>query len=193
MLYEQKTYLHIDACDKGIKNNDFYDCIFEDCKFLNTKFLNCTFKDCTFKNCSIDSPVFTQCRMQNCIFENCRLSGIKWSELETISQIISSNPVSLYQNCCFRYNIFCRMNLSKYDFKNSFFKNCFFDQCNLQGASFFGCDMNGSELQGCNLQNTDFREAKGWLLDITRNNVANARFSICDAPVLLSPYKLNFK
>lgn len=190
MLYELKTYKDIDATDKGIKQDDFCDCAFVNCKFVNTKFYLCSFKDCTFSDCTIESPVFEQCGMQNCIFEDCRLSGISWGDLNTISKIIDANPASRYSRCFFRYNTFARMDLSKYDFSESKFKNCFFDQCNLSDASFYGCDMNGSELQGCDLRKADFRESEGWLMDIRRNNVKYASFSLKDAALLLSAFEI---
>lgn len=189
--YTDQRFEHSDATDKRMHDCTFTDCTFVQCKFVHTELYACKFVDCTFEKCTFDDPSFLYTSMQNCVFDECALSGISWNDLTNDSKLFCSNPVSKLTNCSLRYNTFVRVKWRNFDFSTCSFKRCVFDQCDLSGADFSTCKMGESEFEGCNLQKSDFRDATGWLLDIRRNQVKHAKFSIADAALLLTAYDLD--
>ena len=55
----------------------------------------------------------------------------------------------------------------------------------LTEALFSSCSLNGTTYLDCDLRKANFKEAKGYLIDVTRNLIKGAQFSYPEALTLL--------
>ena len=187
----------------------FLDCSFENCTFeegtlIGCKFINCRFDQCTIislksKYSEIKNAVFHKCSAEGRIIMNKKKSasagimsfcgGIHWHTLLPSGKY--PYAVNALENCCIKYNTFTEMNFTKFNFSDSIILESLFENCNLTECNFKNCRLEGTQFFKCNLQKADFRDAKGYVIDIHNNQMKAARFSFPDVIRLLET--LNIK
>ena len=166
-----------------LENLHFSACRFIDCRFEQVTLLNCHFSNCDFKNCHIISPRCLQSTLEAGFFRDCNLIGLDWWSLR--SKNLLAQPFVKIQNSYLKYNTFVNLNLKKFDFRESQIEESSFEDCQLTEALFSSCSLNGTTYLDCDLRKANFKEAKGYLIDVTRNLIKEAQFSYPEALTLL--------
>ena len=116
------------------------------------------------------------------------LRSIAWGGLQGRSALVQ--PFGRAEQCEFRYNEFSGMALKQFDFSKCTFGDCVFDDCKLAGADFRGVALSSTAFSRCDLQKADFREATGYRIDPSDNQMKGARFSFPDVIALLNGFGL---
>lgn len=70
--------------------------------------------------------------------------------------------------------------MEQYKFTDCTFENCSFEDCRLEATQFFKCD----------IRKADFREAKGYVIDIPSNKLKQAKFSFPEVTSLLTSLEI---
>lgn len=167
----------------------FLDCSFENCTFEEGTLIGCKFINCRFDQCTIISLKSKYSEIKNAVFHKCNLVGIHWHTLLPSGKY--PYAVNALENCCIKYNTFTEMNFTKFNFSDSIILESLFENCNLTECNFKNCRLEGTQFFKCNLQKADFRDAKGYVIDIHNNQMKAARFSFPDVIRLLET--LNIK
>ena len=149
----------------------------------------CKFINCRFDQCTIISLKSKYSEIKNAVFHKCNLVGIHWHTLLPSGKY--PYAVNALENCCIKYNTFTEMNFTKFNFSDSIILESLFENCNLTECNFKNCRLEGTQFFKCNLQKADFRDAKGYVIDIHNNQMKAARFSFPDVIRLLET--LNIK
>lgn len=181
--HENKAFEHINMVEDMITDVEFVDCCFESCTFENCSIDGCRFTDCQFVNCRITNVKAEDTTMMECGFIHCSLIGISWSTLFGGGYIM---PINRLEDCQLKYNNFVEMNFAKFDFSNNTMIECMFADCNLSASKFLKCDLSRTEFFKCNLNKADFREAAGYAIDLSTNQLKGARFSFPEVVNLLN-------
>lgn len=82
------------------------------------------------------------------------------------------------------------MTFIKFDFSGNSIQESVFEQCNLTESNFQGCRLEKTQFYKCDIRTADFRNAAGYMIDITSNNLTNARFSYPDVIHLLDSLQI---
>ncbi len=109
--------------------------------------------------------------------------GINWKDI-TVERGYS-NPFSKLKECYLKYSSFLKMDIKKFDFGGNIIHDSMFDESCLKECKFKGCDLTQTRFNICDIRNADFREAKGYLVDITNCKIKGAKFSFPEAMSLL--------
>lgn len=181
--YDNRQFINLECVNEEYKNLYFTDCEFINCIIDSCKFINCTFADCTFTNCRIINNSIQDSQMRYSVFNSCCIIGLNWGELTEINGL--SQPFDIINNCRLKYNNFVEMNLIKFNFSGCDITESLFGDCRLANSSFKGCDLSSTEFFRCDLTKLDFRDAQGYIIDVTANKLKNACFSLPDAVNLL--------
>lgn len=194
----QETYYE----DQLIKDQKYQDTVKEYCKFLDCCFENCSFEDCvinhchfvncSFYNCNIISLTSQYSEIKNAVFEKCNLIGIHtWNDLLPVGKYTCA--IERIENCCLKYNSFIEMNFRKFDFSGNVIQESMFEECNLQESSFRNCRLEATQFSRCDVRKADFREAKGYVIDIPSNKLRQAKFSFPEVVSLLDSLELKIE
>ena len=70
--------------------------------------------------------------------------------------------------------------MEQYIFTDCTFENCSFEDCRLEATQFFRWD----------IRKADFREAKGYVIDIPSNKLKQAKFSFPEVTSLLTSLEI---
>ena len=181
--YEYEELGNFEIESEKIENIKFIDCNFENCSISESLIHNCLFKDCKFTNCNIAGNKFELTVFKDCEFEKCNLIGINWKDI-TVERGYS-NPFSKLKECYLKYSSFIKMDIKKFDFGGNIIHDSMFDESCLKECKFKGCDLTQTRFNICDIRNADFREAKGYLVDITNCKIKGAKFSFPEAMSLL--------
>ena len=147
-----------------------------------------SFLGCTFDRCAWSDVVFSFCQMSDAWLLHCAFRSIAWGGLQGRSALVQ--PFGRAEQCEFRYNEFSGMALKQFDFSKCTFGDCVFDDCKLAGADFRGVALSSTAFSRCDLQKADFREATGYRIDPSDNQMKGARFSFPDVIALLNGFGL---
>ena len=77
------------------------------------------------------------------------------------------------------------MDIKKFDFSGNIIHDSMFDESCLKDCKFKGCDLTQTRFNICDIRSADFRESKGYLVDITNCKIKGAKFSFPEAMSLL--------
>lgn len=188
MIFEKNEYEYDDIEDlelssETIKDIDFKDCVFRNCSISENTISNCLFKDCKFINCNIVGNKFIYTIFRDCEFEKCNLIGINWKEIT--KERSYSNPFSKLKDCYLKYSSFIKMDIKKFDFSSNVIHDSIFDECCLKLSKFNSCDLTQTRFNLCDLRDTDFKESRGYIIDINNCNIKGGKFSFPDVMNLL--------
>lgn len=167
-----------------IQNMCFTDCEFYNCTIHEIALVGCNFSSCRFYNCTVLNVEFQDTDMLNCEFYQCMLVGINWDSLKP--RYHGSLPFSVLQVCELRYNIFTRLKLKEFSFRESNLEGSCFVDCNLQGAIFTECNLTDTSFVKNNLTKANFLDVLNCRVNIYENIIKNAKFSYLDAIALLT-------
>ncbi len=180
---EGKTFKSLDLEDNELVGYEFVDCIFEEITFEDSLFRNSKFIDCQFIDCRFSNLVIKNSSMKDSSFKACHLIGINWNKLLGGGY---SLPIESIDNCKLVYNNFMDIDFYKFDFSDNNIKSSFFADCDLSESSFFQCELDATEFFKCDLRGANFKEANGYIIDTSTNEVKGAKFSYPDVMNLLA-------
>lgn len=167
---------------------EFEECIFENCRFEECSIIRCTFLNCRFYNCTILSLSAKYSEVKNATFKKCNLIGVHWNELLPSGRY--SHAINKLESCYIKYNSFVEMTFIKFDFSGNSIQESVFEQCILTESNFQGCRLEKTQFYKCDIRKADFRNAAGYMIDITSNKLNDAKFSYPDVIRLLDSLQI---
>lgn len=179
--------------DKKLQNSviekyEFVDCDFRDCNFEDCKIIGCNFVNCRFYNCTVISLRAEYSAIKNTVFEKCNLIGVHWNDLLPGGRY--AFPIQKLKDSFLKYNTFIKMNFTKFDFSGNGIQESAFEECRLSESDFRNCRLEGTQIVGCDIRKADFRESRGYLIDVKSNQMKGARFSFPEAMNLLTSLEI---
>lgn len=178
-LIKDKKYQNITT-----EHCKFIDCTFENCSFEDCRIVGCAFVNCMFTNCAVISLTSQHSEVKNTVFQKCNLIGIHcWNELLPSGRYAHS--IDSLKNCYLKYNSFIEMSFRKFDFSGNIIQESMFEECDLQESNFYDCRLEATQFSRCDIQKADFRDAKGYVIDIPSNKLKQAKFSYPEVISLL--------
>lgn len=183
-LYECETFENLRLEQKRIQNYVFFECTFINCIFDECTLTGCSFTDCRFLHCSIISLRTEHSQMKYSEFVTCNLIGIHWKKLLPVRSI--AEPVRQLKNCVLKYNSFIDMSLGKFDFSGNTIQESVFDHCKLTESCFDSCGLTATQFTRCDMRKADFRNAAGYQIELSSNQLKEARFSFPEVIHLLN-------
>lgn len=167
------------------EQSKFIDCTFENCSFEDCSITGCVFVNCKFYKCNIISLTSKHSEMKNAAFHKCNLIGIHcWNELLPAGKFAHS--IEKLEGCYLKYNSFIEMPFRKFDFAGNIIQESAFEECDLQESNFRDCQLEATQFFRCDIRKADFRDAKGYVIDIPSNKLKQARFSYPEVTSLLA-------
>ncbi len=167
----------------------FIDCTFENCSFEDCRIMGCVFINCKFYNCNIISFTSKHSEVKNAAFEKCNLIGVHcWNDLLPVGRYAHS--IDKFKACCMKYNSFIEMPFRKFDFSGNTIQESIFEKCDLQESNFQDCPLEATQFFQCDIRKADFRDAKGYEIDIPSNKIKQAKFSYPEVTGLLKSLEI---
>lgn len=171
------------------EHGKFIDCTFENCAFEDCKIINCAFVNCNFYNCNFISITSQHSEVKNAAFQKCNLIGIHcWSELLPAGNY--AHTIKDLKNCCMKYNSFIEIPFRRFDFSGNIIQESIFEDCDLQESNFQDCRLESTQFFRCDIRKADFRDAKGYVIDIPSNKMKQAKFSYPEVTSLLNSLEI---
>jgi fluoroquinolone resistance protein len=127
------------------------------------------------------------CTFDNVGFEECKLTGINFSKINNF--IFSASFV----HCILDYAIFEKNDLNHSLFNRCSIREACFIEANLKSAKFQECDLCRTIFDQANIEKADFSTSKNYFIDLDKNKVKGARFSLPEAVNLLLKYEIEIK
>ncbi len=187
--YEEQVIKDQKYQDITKEQSKFWDCTFENCSFEDCTIIGCVFANCRFYKCNIISLTSKHSEVKNAIFQQCNFIGIHcWNELLPVGKYAHS--IEKLERCYMKYNSFIEMPFRKFDFSGNAIQESSFEKCDLQESNFRGCQLDATQFFRCDIRKADFREAKGYAIDIPSNKIKQAKFSFPEVTSLLSSLEI---
>ena len=168
----------------SLQEATFEACLFTNCVFRETVFRQCLFHECTFKGCDLSLVKVDGSTFRHTVFEDCRMMGVNWT-VAIWTRFAAAAPICFYK-CSINYSTFIGLSLMKIRFEGCTAKDVDFSDADLTEADFSQTVLTGSHFRHTNLTGANFEEATDYLIDVTKNTVSKARFSLPEAISLLN-------
>lgn len=167
----------------------FIDCTFENCSFEDCRIIGCVFINCQFYECNIISLTSKNSEVKNIAFQKCNLIGVHcWNELLPAGKYAHS--IDKLNDCCIKYNSFIEMPFQRFDFSSNTIQESIFEECDLQESNFRECRLEATQFFRCDMRKADFRDSRGYVIDIPSNRLKQAKFSFPEAASLLNSLEI---
>lgn len=186
--YEEQVFKGKNLKEVSIEHHNFVDCHFDDCYFEACRIISCSFTNCRFTNCDIISLSSEHSEVKGAVFQKCNLIGVHWEKLSPANKYLHS--IDKFSHCYLKYNFFVDMNLKSFDFSTNVIQESIFEKCNLSESNFNDCNLESTQFVGCDIRKSDFREARGYSIDISTNKLKAARFSFPEVVRLLDSLEI---
>lgn len=182
-IFEDLTISDVTAHDAQFDDKHFLDCNFRNCDFNESSFTMSSFSNCSFTDCNLSLIKIGDSRIENTQFMQCKMIGIDWT------QAIWNNNTSKkkanfsieFKDCTLNYSIFIGLNLYKAMFVECSMREVGFESANLQESDFSNSDLTGAIFNETNLSKANLSLAKNYTINVCRNNILKARFSMPEA------------
>jgi uncharacterized protein YjbI with pentapeptide repeats len=89
-----------------------------------------------------------------------------------------------------KYNSFIEMPFRKFDFSGNIIQESIFEECDLQESNFKDCRLEATQFFKCNIRKADFRDAKGYAIDVSSSKIKQAKFSYPEVMSLLASLEI---
>ncbi len=183
-MSDRKTYFADDLLADEI---EFNECTFSGYDFLKADFNSFEFHECVFENCNCSLMNVNGCVLDNVVFTNCKLSGTNFTNINKF--LFSVN----FAECNLDYVIFEKNNLKLTVFNACSIIEASFIETNLFSSRFADCNLRGTLFERCILEKTDFTSAQNYFIDLDKNKVKGACFSMPEVMNLLMKYEIKIK
>jgi uncharacterized protein YjbI with pentapeptide repeats len=180
--FENKRFNKIVCPGQDLSRKEFSNCRFEKCDFSGCKFSGSLFVDCVFSGCDLSNIKVDSCGFQNVEFDGCKLLGVIFEEIKSIFIKWA------YKKCSIALCDFSHLNMKNSRFLECTIRETDFVDSDLAGSDLSGSDLQSSKFQNTNLEKADFRGAKNYYIDPTRNKLKQALFSYPEVLSLLASF-----
>lgn len=82
------------------------------------------------------------------------------------------------------------MNLKKFDFSGNIIQESLFEECDLKESNFKNCRLEETQIHNSDIRKADFRDSRGYIIDIPSNKLKQAKFSYPDVVSLLDSLEI---
>ena len=188
--FEEQEFVGIELDNESGSDCTFTGCTFQKCRFTGCEFRNFRFTDCVFQDCVIVSNRFIRCSARGNILDRCSVVGLIFLQIAPDGL---GSPIESALNSTLKYCQFEKIDMPKCSFRNSDLIECTFTECDLSGCSFKECRFSGTDMSFCDLRKADFRNARGYCVNLKTCKVAEAEFSFPEAIHLLDAYNIKIE
>ena len=108
-------------------------------------------------------------------FDDCNVFGLSFS----------------FENCQLNHASFYKTKIKETHFKNSLLRETDFTECDLTGSIFENCDLTLTVFDNTIIEKSDFRTSFNFSIDLERNRIKKAKFSIMGIIGLLDKYDID--
>jgi uncharacterized protein YjbI with pentapeptide repeats len=176
--FENESFIGVDLSGVDLSRKELEGCTFRNAKLSETRWLGTVLEDCVFETCDLSNMSPKGLTARDVRFRECKLLGVDWSGV-TPSVAVS------FDGCDLRYAQLVKMHLRKTKFLRCTLVEAAFVEVDLMESDFEGSDLTGATFRDCVLKKADFTQARGVLIDATKNQVKDVRVSV-EAAVLLA-------
>jgi fluoroquinolone resistance protein len=177
----EKVYTSFDHTSS---ETEFYNARFEKCVFSHTDHTTYEFHDCVFHNCNCASMPVEDCIFDNILFEGCKLSGVHFGGVNNF--LFSAS----FLDSMLDFALFEKNNLTHSMFDKCSIREACFTETNLKSVTFRECDLHRTLFERSNIEKADFTTARNYFIDLDKNRVKGALFSLPEALNLLYKYDI---
>jgi fluoroquinolone resistance protein len=181
--YMEQSFRGIDRKGGQIIGGEFYDCSFEACSFVETSFEKCRFVDCAFTECDLSLARLTGCSFTATRFEKSKLVGIDWTRALWPEHTLDGSIGFL--RCALSHSTFIGLKLPGIRIRDCMAVDVDFREARLANVDFGGTTLSKSLFLGTDLQDADFSRARDYRIDVRKNKIQGAQFSLPEALSLL--------
>jgi len=181
--YSDQVFKNLDMPGVKVSSTTFLDCTFERCIWVEAIFQSCRFVDCHFRNCDCSLFQVPGSTFSSVRFENTKLLGMNWS-LADWPEIGIGDPPTI-NKCSLNHSTFLGVHLGAVKLRRSEAINVDFREAVLSGSDFAFTDLKDSLFQSTDLIGADFRYARNYHIDPSKNKITKAKFSLPEAMALL--------
>ena len=98
-----------------------------------------------------------------------------------------------FENCHLNHSSFYKAKIKKTNFKNSQLRETDFTEFDLTSSIFDNCDLTQAVFDYTIIEKTDFRTSFNYSIDLERNRIKKAKFSIAGIIGLLNKYDIEIE
>lgn len=175
--FQDRQFSPENPLPEDLFETSFSNCIIKNIDFSGREMQGSEWDSCEFFECNLSNPLIAESSFDSCEFTHCKLLGISFYECRQLRFDFYFSECQLIQ-CNFS-----ELNMQKSRFLGCDIADCSFQEANLTGSSFEDsrfreCIFHHSKLQRCS-----FKNASGYCIDPSTNQVKGAKFS---APEVLN-------
>lgn len=168
---------------ENLVSKHFFGCEFIKCNFAEREINRCKFTDCVFIECNLSAIRVTLSSFTNVDFEKSKIIGVNWAYARWPEFKLDS-PLSFY-HCDISDSSFFELSLPYFILESCKANNVDFRNANLENSSLTYSDFSGSDFVNTKLNKADFTGSENYNIDVFKNEIKNAKFSLPDALALL--------
>jgi uncharacterized protein YjbI with pentapeptide repeats len=159
------------SCPRSLEGREFVQCGFDGIDFTQRALSHARFTGCRFTGCNFSNVKFGGTSFQDCVLTGCKLLGADLSLCDRFLLGIG------FEDCVLDMADLTRLPLKATRFKGSTLKDTDCSESDLSGSVFSDCDLLRTVFNRTDLRKSDFRTARNYLIDPTKNQVRKARFA----------------
>ncbi|HEY7296156.1 MAG TPA: pentapeptide repeat-containing protein [Dehalococcoidia bacterium] len=191
-LYQDRSFVRLNAAALTLTAVEFDGCTFEGCLFNEAVFSHCRFVDCRLDACDLSLARFPNTRLNEVIFANSKLSGVDWT-LPAEAQALRLPLAVQFEDCVLSYGSLFGVVLSGATMRRCVAHELDLAEADLSGADLGETDFRGAKFLQTKLAKADLRGARNYAIDPRANTVKGARFSLPEAVSLLRAFDVKIE
>jgi fluoroquinolone resistance protein len=181
--YDDVSFERINLDGARIDSSTFSDCRFVGCSLVEAVLQSCRFLRCSFIDCDLSLLKLTGSEFVTVSFEGSKLVGVDWTRAQPNHPALGK-PLS-FTSSILNHSTFIGLELKEVELTDCVVHEADFREADLTGAVFSQTDLQGSLFMDTCLTRADFRSARNYYIDPTKNSVSEARFTLPEAISLL--------
>jgi uncharacterized protein YjbI with pentapeptide repeats len=182
------AFRDLDLSGQEVFGQQYEQCRFTRCNFAETRFKACNFIDCEFRACDLSLIKVGDCEFSNTLIEDSKAMGIDWTEMRRPAVRVYC-PVEFIR-CNIRYSNFMGLDLREIQIAECQAGDVNFSEADLSESNLADSDFANTVFNNTNLVGADLTHAVNYYIDIYRNPIKGAKFSIPEAISLLGPLEI---
>lgn len=181
--YYNQTFKQVQFKSEQFDSIDFFECEFFQCSFLEcsfniSRFVDCFIKDSDFSLIQIPGTTFSSVRI-----DTSKVIGINWTQAIWRDSPLGKIP-GFYKSIL-SHSTFLGLDLSDVQIVECVAQDVDFREAMLRRANLQKTDFEQSLFLNTILTEADFRGARNYRIDPSRNRISQAKFSLPEAMGLL--------
>lgn len=181
--YISETFTNVVSVEVELVQTEFDDCQFVECDFSGSLFRDCTFTDCSFSRCNLSLLRALSSQFKDVSFEDCKLTGIDWTVAAWPR--FAFNASITFRECMMNDSSFFGLKLDELIMTNCKAHDVDFREGSFNDADFSQTDFRGALFGNTSLKKAVFVDAVEYNIDVSSNNITQAKFSCYEALNLL--------